>query len=474
MPSPQAGQTPPTYLIDLSLPPRSRYTALATAYAHKISSLTDLFDDLVGEFVPSVPTSYIHTFARLSLRRVYSDEETEEIRGIAEATNVPMYLVVSFNVLLDLLMGCTSGGVRVREGKGSKTGTRMMHFRTLDWGMDPLRDVLVQLEFIRSKSAEPNKVIATTVTYVGFVGALTGVREGLSLSLNFRPLHAARTGWENICFYWNHFLVLFGLRRSICSTLRSYLTPSSPISSNTVDKDGPSPLPTLPTILENLPSLPSTACYLILCTGHETYILEKDNYTAKIRSSTSFIANTNHDKEHESLPNITSTSTLLPPSQSHHETLPPTTSSAVAPTYTPTTPRMVLNMPLSEAITESTDRLSCLTARWDQHISQQQQPKDPNSSPPTSILKSEIQNWITAYPTTNECTHFGCLMDPLGYDSNDNDAEDQKKKKEDGVARLAKGMVWIRGYVEGEVNGRGGKVRERLKRKEKGEMIGEE
>jgi hypothetical protein len=42
--------------------------------------------------------------------------------------------------------------------------------------MDSLRSVLVQLEFIRSESDEPEKVIARTVTYAGFVGVLTGVR----------------------------------------------------------------------------------------------------------------------------------------------------------------------------------------------------------------------------------------------------------------------------------------------------------
>jgi len=35
-------------------------------------------------------------------------------------------------------------------------------------------------------------VIASTIGYVGFVGALTGVRKGLSVSLNFRPYHNAR------------------------------------------------------------------------------------------------------------------------------------------------------------------------------------------------------------------------------------------------------------------------------------------
>ena len=67
------------------------------------------------------------------------------------------------------------------DKKGGKRASgpdeqRMLHFRTMDWGMDPLRGVLVELEFVRSRSPEPEKAIARTVTYAGFVGVLTGVR----------------------------------------------------------------------------------------------------------------------------------------------------------------------------------------------------------------------------------------------------------------------------------------------------------
>lgn len=61
-----------------------------------------------------------------------------------------MYLLVSFNVILDLLMGCSSGGAAVRDESSvsGTTRTKMVHFRTLDWGMDPLRRVLVQLDYV--------------------------------------------------------------------------------------------------------------------------------------------------------------------------------------------------------------------------------------------------------------------------------------------------------------------------------------
>ncbi len=97
-------------------------------------------------------------------------------------TGLDMHLLVAFNVLLDLFMGCTSGGVKL------SVEDRMLHFRTLDWGMDPLWKVIVQLEYNRD-----GVKVASVLTYVGYVGVLTGVRKALSISLNFRPVHNAST-----------------------------------------------------------------------------------------------------------------------------------------------------------------------------------------------------------------------------------------------------------------------------------------
>jgi hypothetical protein len=107
------------------------------------------------------------------LRRVYDREQMRELRGISKVAKVDMYLLVALNVLLDLLMGCTSGGAMIQDGHGD---TRMMHFRVLDWSMDLLRDVVVELQYVEY---ENGPVVATSVTFLGFVGVLTGVRYAL-------------------------------------------------------------------------------------------------------------------------------------------------------------------------------------------------------------------------------------------------------------------------------------------------------
>jgi hypothetical protein len=176
----------PTYRIDLSLPPAERYRQLAKDLGPRMRALKPLFDEVL---MPLLPYAFmrrgVELLASVFLRRVYSAEETQELRGISRASGVDMYFLVALNVLLDSLLGCTSGGVMARPSSrkeeragavGCARGDRMMHFRTLDWGMDGLRSVIVTLEFIRSKSAEPRKVIARSITYAGFVGCLTGVR----------------------------------------------------------------------------------------------------------------------------------------------------------------------------------------------------------------------------------------------------------------------------------------------------------
>ena len=141
----ESGDDPPRYTIDLSLPPRKRYQHMAADFKSQIATLPVLFDEVVQDLRANISVERVRWLARLLLRRVHSKEETEELRGIHETTGVEMYLLVAFNVLLDLFMGCTSGAVRVKD---DNQNTKMLHFRTLDWGMDVLRKVIVHLDFV--------------------------------------------------------------------------------------------------------------------------------------------------------------------------------------------------------------------------------------------------------------------------------------------------------------------------------------
>lgn len=141
----ESGDKPPRYTIDLSLPPRKRYQDMVADFKPQVATLPILFDEVVKDLRANISVERVRWLARLLLRRVYYKDETEELRGIQEATGIEMYLLVAFNVLLDLFMGCTSGAVRVKD---NDKNTKMLHFRTLDWGMDALRKVIVHLDFV--------------------------------------------------------------------------------------------------------------------------------------------------------------------------------------------------------------------------------------------------------------------------------------------------------------------------------------
>ncbi|KAL4883788.1 beta subunit of N-acylethanolamine-hydrolyzing acid amidase-domain-containing protein [Aspergillus karnatakaensis] len=458
------GDIPPTHTINLSLSPRDRYKHLATLYRPQLQSITSLFDSLVLQIFPESYLPWIKSLARFFLRGVKDHDESEEIRGIADAAGVDVYLVVCLNVLLDLLMGCTSGGVlssipgEEEQGSGSEE-KRMLHFRTLDWDMPALRQLLVQLEFVDSASEHGNEVLATNITYVGFIGVLTGVRPGLSVSLNFRPNHDDSSWIKQVKYYGRHLLVLLGFKRSISSVLRSVIIPSrlNPTSKSTsqawlswfwlwtrrTKQEEPHTL-SLATTVQRITATPSTACYLILSNGTETYVVEKDYKTTTVESSTSFIVATNNDR---------------------NTTIPQSSDPSARQEHTGASLTAGERVDLAWFIKDSIERRACMQSHWDmkvarsRHVRRQSQEsgvtlqarRDPlgrtsssrrgdavssfssasaagtaTSTAPTTVdtptcsasdnevtaTLEEVITWTTRYPTTNEMTHFATVMDP--------------------------------------------------------------
>ena len=315
-----------------------------------------------------------------------------------------MYLLVAFNVLLDLLMGCTSGGVRVRDAESSESGgaeeARMLHFRTLDWGMEPLRKLIVHLDFVER---EGGPVIASTITYFGFVGVLTGVKPGLSMSLNFRPGHDASTRWKNWRFYGHHLMVLFGFRPAICSVLRQCLLPSAKkLSAVTYPM-------TLESLEHDIPPLPSTAAYLIFSNGLRTMTIEKDNRSGLVASSEEFIVALNHDVSDEP-----------PPKTSRSKA-----SNQQSDTKERTNSETLKTTGMDEIVKYSTNRKECVVGLWNQATSAKRHSSSrrrkvqhsSNAADTQSELRSvsleTLNRWVDTEAITNEETHFACVMDPV-------------------------------------------------------------
>lgn len=385
---------PPRWKIDLSLPPKDRYREIARAHRDQVSGLVGLYDALLRDLgLPDRRIDIINKLSKLLLRRVYDSVQTQELRGISEECGIDMYLLVAFNVLLDLLMGCTSGGVTCQESAQSSSKPSMLHFRTLDWTMDPLRQVVVQLDFVRSRSQTPHTILASSITYVGFVGVLTGVRQNLSMSLNFRAVHDASTKMAEFRFYLHHVLVLFGIRPSIATMMREFLLGNgkqvvhTPKLSNTT-----SDAPSLAVIYDFISRNHTTSAYLILCDGTRTISIDKDFRKAVLRQSSSFIATTNHD--------VTG----------HSEEQ---GKKGVALQTTTRAARSAAG--LDEFLDESVDRLDCISKRWYRKVARARahvKTGDPQDEVGVALTQDELTGWLRKYPTTNECTHYASVLRP--------------------------------------------------------------
>ncbi|EME43382.1 hypothetical protein DOTSEDRAFT_89269 [Dothistroma septosporum NZE10] len=347
---------PPRFVINLSLPPEQRYLEVCEAYKDRIQGLIPLFDEVVGDMPSWLPLEWLHRMSRTFLRGVCDRGANRELKGISGATGVDMYLLVCFNVLLDLFMGCSSGGAAISDGHG---GSKMVHFRALDWGMPSLRKIVVQLEFVTETNGA---TIASAITYAGYVGVLTGVRKDFSISLNFRPNRLDKYKfWSDARYYWHLAMVLLGRRRSISSELRHLLLPEK--------------------------ALATTACYLCFSDGTETTIIEKDRVTAVSRSSNDFIAITSNDLDHEN-------EKVVEAAQRLEDERSPFVSA------------------LAAIVEEGKNRRLC--AHHNYHNRRREHAKRIGFGKGLNV--DDIVEMVQRYPTTNETTHYGCVMDPTGGD----------------------------------------------------------
>lgn len=316
---------PPRLTINLSLPPEHRYDQVASflkQYIDLPKLFNSILDDLTGPAIAAILKIPVH----LLMRRLHSNEEDAELRGISRATGVPRALLVMFNVFVDMIMGCTSGGARVTmpahnegdsssgcpedtpAGAGTGSTSRMLHFRTLDWSGAKLRRIIIELDFVTS---EGGPVVARTLTYFGYVGVLTGARSGLSMSLNRRPRHDRSTLIRRVRYRCHQALVVFGLRPGISSLLggilfNDLLSATEPTMLTEDEEDCGSLLwgqsdcsyrehIDMAVILQKLQAAPSTAAYLILCTPTHVYNIEKDHRSASWTVSSHFILTCNND-----------------------------------------------------------------------------------------------------------------------------------------------------------------------------------
>jgi len=223
------------------------------------------------------------------------------------------------------------------------------------------------------------------------------------MSLNFRPNRIDNGVWlADMKYAWHHIMVLLGWRQSISSVLRGVLVPSQesrqqwlkakdrPVA---VQAQGP---PNYDWIVKRMGGdgkqrpVTTTACYLCFSNGLATTVIEKDRVSAAVRSDGNFIVVTNTDQS--------------PPLD-----WPPTPADGKA-----SCKETARYDQLTEVVEEAVERALCARSNWDgMRAAKRKEQRLPRNGSEKALLSVEDAiELVQRYPTTNECTHFACVMDP--------------------------------------------------------------
>ncbi|XP_043918403.1 acid ceramidase isoform X1 [Protopterus annectens] len=179
----------PWYKINLDISPRQRWHQLISDKKAELNSLIQGIKDLANAFFPSGKLVELVDKYMGPLADTLPFPFGDEIKGIAEAADIPLGEIVLFNVFYELFTVCTSVVAEDKTGK-------LFHARNLDFGLflgwnatthawkvtEQLRPLVVNLDFQRN-----NATVFKSVNYAGYMGILTGIRpKAFTLTMNER------------------------------------------------------------------------------------------------------------------------------------------------------------------------------------------------------------------------------------------------------------------------------------------------
>lgn len=171
----------PRLTLDLDKAPCDRWKDIASKIDPKFFQAG--IEALLSHILPTPEMVHMAEEIASKLDRFFQEPYSDELRCLSEASGVPLGDIILTNVFYDLtayanssLRACTSIVALNKYGE-------IIHGRNLDY-VDPsfLKNVTVVIDFQRN-----GKTVYTAVSYLGYIGIMTGVRHGaFSLTGNAR------------------------------------------------------------------------------------------------------------------------------------------------------------------------------------------------------------------------------------------------------------------------------------------------
>lgn len=176
------------YKINLDVEPNIRWKEVINDHIDKLPKIIEYFDNILnnipnGSIIKTFAWASINTFNKLNYV-MYSDE----LNGISNITKIPLYKLVLVQLCYEMFASCTSVGFPLLINGNYQN----IHFRTMDWDMSFLKDITIEVEFIKN-----NKTLFIATTWVGCIGVFTALAPNkFSIALNYR--YSSGTFFDNL------------------------------------------------------------------------------------------------------------------------------------------------------------------------------------------------------------------------------------------------------------------------------------
>uniref|UniRef100_UPI00398ED09C acid ceramidase isoform X2 n=1 Tax=Pristiophorus japonicus TaxID=55135 RepID=UPI00398ED09C len=179
----------PWYKINLDSAPHIRWNQLINDKKVELINLIRVIKDLANDFFPSGKLIELVDKGLAPLVDTLPFPFNEELKGIADASGVPLGEVMLFNIFYEVFTVCTSLVAEDKRG-------RLYHARNMDFGLflgwdfrnsswripEYLKPLTVNLDFQKN-----NRTVFKSTNFAGYVGMLTGMRPGMfTLTMNER------------------------------------------------------------------------------------------------------------------------------------------------------------------------------------------------------------------------------------------------------------------------------------------------
>ncbi|KNC52083.1 acid ceramidase subunit beta [Thecamonas trahens ATCC 50062] len=203
----------PRFRVDLDDAPTDRWTHIVREYKEDFVAIRAQLQETIreeagprlGAFIESVLSTLMSTVTKMGA--VYYGAE---LKGIARETGMPLGMLAVLQLVYEASAACTSIVVPCGEGPP-------VHIRTMDWEMDFLRPLTIEVEFWRD-----GVPLYVAPTWAGAVGVLTACKTGaFSASVNFR-LTEDGSYWGNVKRLLARSWPIGFLLREVCESTQAY------------------------------------------------------------------------------------------------------------------------------------------------------------------------------------------------------------------------------------------------------------